>query len=79
MLAFSLVLCYSHEETAEYIEHFRLCERKTPESVIASIKQYNKKNRWNRNRNDGGEFAAEKGKIEQVLYFRFFLLDPIIL
>lgn len=30
----SLVLCYTSEEVAEYIENFKLCEKKNPELII---------------------------------------------
>jgi len=37
----TLVLCHSVEEVAEYIENFKICEKKNPETVIGTIKARN--------------------------------------
>lgn len=39
-LGFSLVLSYSVEEAAEYLESFKLSENRNPETIINNYQQY---------------------------------------
>jgi DNA excision repair protein ERCC-1 len=39
----TLILCYSVEEAAEYIENLKICERKKPEEVLQGREQWKQK------------------------------------
>lgn len=68
-MKWTLVLSYSVEEAAEYIENFKLAEKRSPEAAISNYQQYRLQRQQKADGVDTAQEPSEAEKNQEVFIF----------